>query len=179
MMMLSVVHGFRSKINGNAEVSTTGPTSRVNLASSVSSGHLGATVPHPRSFLGLAPPLAPPFSAALLLLCSSAPSSSTGWCPTHPSADLQLDSALVLPPLLVAARLLPPLVLPLLPWLLQHISHSTGIIQLFALVMNMNSRKLPQGCSLTLVHCLAGSNPLNCQQHAAIATGQLLTYNCF
>ena len=32
MMMLSVVHGFRSKINGNAEVSATGPTSRVNLA---------------------------------------------------------------------------------------------------------------------------------------------------
>ena len=45
MMMLSVVHGFRSRINGNAEVSATGPTSRVNLASSASSGHLGATVP--------------------------------------------------------------------------------------------------------------------------------------
>jgi len=58
MMMLSVVHGFRSRINGNAEVSATGPTSRVNVASSASSGHLGATVPRPRSFLGLAPPLA-------------------------------------------------------------------------------------------------------------------------
>jgi len=57
MMMLSVVHGFRSKINGNAEVSATGPTSRMNAASSASSGHLGATVPSPRSFLGLAPPL--------------------------------------------------------------------------------------------------------------------------
>ena len=57
MMMLSVVHGFRSRINGNAEVSATGPTSRVNLASSASSGHLGATVPRPRSFLGLARPL--------------------------------------------------------------------------------------------------------------------------
>ena len=57
MMMLSVVHGFRSRINGNAEVSATGPTSRVNLASSASSGHLGATVPRPRSFMGLAPPL--------------------------------------------------------------------------------------------------------------------------
>ena len=57
MMMLSVVHGFRSRINGNAEVSATGPTSRMNVASSASSGHLGATVPSPRSFLGLAPPL--------------------------------------------------------------------------------------------------------------------------